>query len=229
MNYEARIAGIYWSYLSKIFKTLSPDFCFQSRMNKTYSWNMNASDEINALLNYGYAILESEVRRDIYTVGFEPSIGFLHEIAQSKTPLIYDFQELFRWLVDLSIIQLLEEKKIGKSNYIVTENYHVRLRENAAKMLIKKINENFNTKVSNYRNESKNLTYQTILLKEMEQLAKFVTKEKSTTFEFRIPEFKMSGRNDSLLFKDRILSMSPEDRPPSAGRLSTDLEEVHRY
>lgn len=45
---------------------------------------MNASDEINALLNYGYAILESEIRRDINAVGLDPTIGFLHELAQSK-------------------------------------------------------------------------------------------------------------------------------------------------
>jgi hypothetical protein len=31
-----------------------------------------------------------------------------------KTPLVYDIQELFRWLVDLSVLQLLEEKKLKK-------------------------------------------------------------------------------------------------------------------
>jgi len=30
---------------------------------------MNASDPINALLDYGYAILESMVRKDINTIG----------------------------------------------------------------------------------------------------------------------------------------------------------------
>jgi CRISP-associated protein Cas1 len=51
---------------------------------------MNASDEINALLNYRYAILESEVRKDINATGLDPAIGFLHELADSKTPLVYD-------------------------------------------------------------------------------------------------------------------------------------------
>jgi hypothetical protein len=31
-----------------------------------------------------------------------------------KTPLVYDIQELFRWLVDLSVLLLLEEKKLKK-------------------------------------------------------------------------------------------------------------------
>ncbi len=59
MMYEGRIASSYWSSLSKILNELSPDFHFETRKNLSYSWNMNASDEVNALLNYGYAILES--------------------------------------------------------------------------------------------------------------------------------------------------------------------------
>jgi hypothetical protein len=31
-----------------------------------------------------------------------------------KTPLVYDIQELFRWLVDVSVLLLLEEKKLKK-------------------------------------------------------------------------------------------------------------------
>jgi len=70
------------------------------------------------LLNYGYAILESEIRKAINSVGLDYSIGFLHEINQSKTPLVYDIQELFRWIIDISVIQLLEEKKIKKPGFM---------------------------------------------------------------------------------------------------------------
>ena len=61
---------------------------------------MNASDPINALL-------ESVVRKYLNTIGLDPSIGFMYETAKSKTPLVYDIQELFRWVSDLSVIQLL--------------------------------------------------------------------------------------------------------------------------
>jgi CRISPR-associated protein Cas1 len=59
---------------------------------------MNASDEVNALLNYSYALLESVVKKYVNAIGLDPSIGFLHEIAKSKSPLVYDVQELFRWV-----------------------------------------------------------------------------------------------------------------------------------
>ena len=103
--------GIYLENLTRIFDQLHPEFNFTGRKNKSNSRNYNASDEINALLNYGYAILESEIRKAINSVGLDYSVGFLHEVNQSRTPLVYDIQELFRWLIDVSVIQLLEEKK----------------------------------------------------------------------------------------------------------------------
>jgi hypothetical protein len=36
-------------------------------------------------------------------------------------PLVYDIQELFRWIVDLSVLQMREGKKLKKSDLIVTE------------------------------------------------------------------------------------------------------------
>jgi CRISPR-associated protein Cas1 len=120
LQYEGKIAALYWEYLAKVFNHLYPEFNYQNRRNKSYSWNMNASDEINALLNYGYAILESQIRKAINSVGLDMSVGFLHETSSGKTPLVYDLQELYRWLIDLSVIQLLEEKKLGKKDFTTT-------------------------------------------------------------------------------------------------------------
>jgi CRISPR-associated protein Cas1 len=107
MIYEGRIASAYWNELSKIFNSLAKDFNFQSRKNLSYSWNMNASDPINALLNYSYAIPESMVREDINAISLNVSIGYMHQISPSKHPLVYDLQELLRYVIDYSVIELL--------------------------------------------------------------------------------------------------------------------------
>ena len=167
---------------------------------------MKASDEINALLNYGYAILESEVRKDINAVGLDPAIGFLHELDESKEPLVYDMQELFRWVVDLSVIQLLEEKKLKKSDFIVTENYHIRLKEHTAKMLIEKIKLNMNAKAAF---KGRNAAYQTILSGNIHGLAHFVI-GKNKTLSFDIPTLAVK-RNDNLDIQQRILTMTPAE------------------
>ncbi len=166
MMYEGPIASAYWSELSKIFNSLAEDFNFQSRKNLSYSWNMNASDPMNAMLNYGYAILESMTRKDINSIGLEQSIGFLHEIAPSKHPLVYDMQELFRYIVDYSNIELIESG-LKKSDFITTENYHIRLRPDTAKILIARIQENFNKR---YEFRNKQHTLENIMFENVREL-----------------------------------------------------------
>ena len=208
MTYEGRIAGIYLENLTSIFNHLNPEFNFTGRKNKTNSRNYNASDEINALLNYGYAILESEIRKSINAIGLDYSIGFLYEINQSRTPLVYDVQELFRWLIDISVIQLLEEKKIKKSDFIITENYHTRLGEDVAKLLIERINSNFNARY-NYKN-NKQYSYQIILQDNLQQLSNFIV-DKKKDFDFVIPKMKLQ-RNDDVEIRNKIVNMTTEQR-----------------
>ena len=206
MMYEGRIASAYWSELSKIFYSLAKDFNFQSRKNLSYSWNMNASDPINALLNYGYAILESMVRKDINAIGLDVSIGYLHEIAPSKHPLAYDLQELFRHVIDYSVIEILETK-LKKSDFITTENYHIRLKPNTAKMLIEKIKDNFNKR---YEFRNKQHTLDNIMFENVRELSRYVS-GKVKELEFEIPDITMS-RNDTIDIKDKIMSIDPNKR-----------------
>ena len=216
MLYEGMIATFYWDCLAEVCNKLYPNFHFKSRKNKSYSWNMNAADEINALLNYGYAILESEVRKDINAIGLDPTVGFLHELAESKEPLVYDMQELFRWLVDLSVIQLLEEKKLKKSDFIVTENYNIRLRELTAKALIEKIRLNMNAKAAF---KGRNATHQTILSGHIHSLAHFVI-GRNKALSFDVPKLAVK-RNDNLDVRQRILTMTPSERKALAISKST--------
>ena len=206
MLYEGHIASAYWTELSKIFNQLAQDFNFQSRKNLSYSWNMNASDPVNALLNYGYAILESMVRKNINTVGLDASIGYLHEIAPSKHPLVYDLQELFRFVIDYSVIELLETK-LKKSDFITTENYHIRLRPDTAKLLIEKIKNNFNKR---YEFGNKQHTLENIMFENVRELSRYIS-GKTKTLEFKIPDIEIS-RNDTIDMRNKIMSIDPEKR-----------------
>lgn len=135
-------------------------------------------------------------------------MGFLHELAPSKEPLVYDVQELLRWLVDLSVLQLLEEKKLKKSDFVVTENYHLRLRPVTAKMLIEKLRLNMDKKAP-YKN-NKQFSYQSILLDCVQQLANFVI-GKRKELQLNIPLAKIR-RSDPLELRQKILAISPNER-----------------
>ena len=208
MALEGRIAMVYFENLAHIFAKLAPEFNFETRWVQENRKNYNAVDEINALLNYGYAILESEIKKIINSIGLDPQVGFLHEVLPSKTPLVYDFQELFRWIVDLSVIQLLESQpKLQKNDFILTENYHIRLRETTAKKLIQKIKGNFNKKVP-YK--GKNYQYHNILYDNISKLAFFIS-EKNKKIDFVIPNITIE-RNDFLILQEKIIKMTPEER-----------------
>lgn len=145
---------------------------------------MNASYPVNALLNYGYAIVEADVRRAINSVGLDPCVGYLHELAGSKQPLVYDVQEQYRWLVDLSIIQLLEDHKLPKSAFVTIENYHTRLRESTAHLLVDYIRNNFNTAVT-YK--QKQYAYKTVLSDNVQMLANCIV-DKQKELQFNVPD-----------------------------------------
>jgi CRISPR-associated protein Cas1 len=109
---EGRVALRYWEAYRK---ALPEPLGFQGRM--TTSRPNNASDPVNLALNYGYGFLEAECRMAINAIGLEPSVGFLHEFSdyQTKQSLVYDLQEPFRWLVDLTVMQAFESGKLEPS------------------------------------------------------------------------------------------------------------------
>ena len=134
---------------SKAVETLWPKSGFVSRRSAHRSWSNAAADPTNSLLNYGYSLLESVCRSAITSVGLLPEIGFVHEVAPNKLPLVYDLQEPFRWLVDLSVIEVIRDAKLDRKNdFIVTENYHILAEPASANALIERFSANMNRKVS---------------------------------------------------------------------------------
>ncbi|MDE2522876.1 MAG: CRISPR-associated endonuclease Cas1 [Methanocorpusculum sp.] len=76
-----------------------------------------AKDAFNAFLNYGYAILASEIEKQIICSGLDPSIGFLHRDRSGRPSLVYDLIEEFRQpVVDRAIVTLLSRKQLNPSS-----------------------------------------------------------------------------------------------------------------
>ena len=94
---------------------------------------------------------------------------------------MYDLQELFRYVVDYSVIQVLESG-LKKSDFITTENYHIRLRPDTAKTLIEKIKENFNQR---YSFDGKQHPLGNIMFENVRELSKY-TSGKTKTLNFNI-------------------------------------------
>ena len=80
-----------------------------------------ARDPVNALLNYGYAFLEREVRIAVAFAGMDARIGFFHANDGRKDSLIFDLMEFFRQpVIDRFILSLFNKKMIQPDHFATT-------------------------------------------------------------------------------------------------------------
>ena len=107
------------------FKLYSSFFDEKYQFNTRHSISktkQNASDVINALLNYGYSVLASEISKQITGIGLDPYYSFYHRNHESFQSLTYDLIEPFRWIVEKTVYRLATAKKhslqIKKKHYI---------------------------------------------------------------------------------------------------------------
>lgn len=75
-------------------------------------------DPLNALLSFTYALLTKDLTTTLYSVGFDPYLGFLHRPRFGRPALALDLAEEFRPLVAESVVlQLLNNGEIRESNF----------------------------------------------------------------------------------------------------------------
>ena len=91
-NFEAQAAQVYWPLM------MGPEF----RRDR-------AAPGVNALLNYGYAVLRAATARAIVGAGLHPSLSLHHESRGDPLRLADDLMEPFRPAVDQVARQLHEQ------------------------------------------------------------------------------------------------------------------------
>ncbi len=74
-------------------------------------------DVINAGLNYGYAILRSQISRALVSKGLNTTFGFFHHGPQNKFNLSDDFIEPFRPIIDCYVYKELREALIFQKEH----------------------------------------------------------------------------------------------------------------
>lgn len=98
---------------------------FSDLLDQKWKWKERsqnpARDPVNALLNYGYAFLEREVRIAVALASMDARIGFFHANDGRKDSLIFDLMEFFRQpVIDRFVLSLLNKKMIQPENFTST-------------------------------------------------------------------------------------------------------------
>jgi CRISP-associated protein Cas1 len=93
----------------------------------------NASHPVNAILNYAYATLESQVRIQVTTAGFEPTIGFLHSGRRGRPDFVLDLMEPLRPIVDRNVLKFVQEHTFHPADFIIRSDGVCRLNPEMAR------------------------------------------------------------------------------------------------
>jgi CRISPR-associated protein Cas1 len=201
---EGRTALRYWE---AYHKALPKHLGFQGRM--TTSRANNASDSVNLALNYGYGFLECECRMAVNAVGLELAVGFLHDFSdyQTKQSLVYDLQEPFRFLIDLTVMQAFESGKLDANSFFFTESdYRYRWDLQAKGRYLDMLREQFNAGIL-YK--GRRMKWDTIIQEKANELGKYLT-GRSSSLDFTEPA-PILQRADSEALRQRILSLTQSD------------------
>ncbi len=97
--------------------------------------NRHATHPVNAMLNYAYAVLESQVRIVAVSQGLDPTIGYLHTCRPGRAALVYDLMEPLRPRVDRPVLCFVLSRTFAPSDFILDTNGVCRLHPQLARQI----------------------------------------------------------------------------------------------
>lgn len=160
MGIEGKASFKYWNGIKQI---LPSDLNFEKRTKKP-------TDIVNSMLNYGYAILASEITKNILLSGLDPYCGFLHFDMNKRTSLTFDLIEEFRQqLVDKVIFSLVNTKQISSKDLDLRNNS---LKLEKRKIIASKILDKMYGEIT-YNNST--ITYCDIIKNQVNNLVGFIS------------------------------------------------------
>jgi len=160
LGIEGFASSTYFSCLSKILP-------FTERQHE-------ARDPFNAMLNYGYGILYSEIEKACILAGLDPYLGFIHSDRYGKPSMVLDLIENFRQpIVDRAIITLFVQKQV-KDNDIELSGNVATLTKEGKKKVIDAVLGRLHTKIEH---KGTKLSFQVIVLEECRSVARYIREE----------------------------------------------------
>jgi CRISPR-associated protein Cas1 len=95
--------------------------------------NRNAAHPVNAILNYAYTVLESEVRIKAIGDGYDPTIGIIHEGRDGSSKFVFDLMEPERPKVDRTVLDFVTATVFDPADFTIRNDGVVRLNPQLAR------------------------------------------------------------------------------------------------
>lgn len=133
---ESQAAGRYWqewasvpmNFAKQDKPKLPPHWLnFGARVSPLTHSPRNAANPANALLNYLYAVLETQVRIALLAVGLDPCLGLFHANQVNRDSLACDVMEVVRPNVDAWLFKLLPGRTFSRKEFVELKTGAVRV------------------------------------------------------------------------------------------------------
>ena len=101
--------------------------------------NRNAGHPVNAILNYAYAALESEIRIKAISEGYDPTIGIMHEGSDGSSKFIFDLMEPERPNIDRSVLDFVKSHVFDPADFVIRTDGVCRLNPEMARLVVARV------------------------------------------------------------------------------------------
>ena len=157
--FEAKAAELYWEYVEELISDDDKGFTHRERHG--------ATDLVNCMLNYGYAILYARILRMVLKQKLNPTESVIHVAQAGKPTFVYDIIEIFRaQAVDRVVISLVQKREpLNVCKGLLDDE--------TKKLLVKNLSERLN-RYEKYQGVETRLV--DIIANQIKQIAGFVNK-----------------------------------------------------
>jgi hypothetical protein len=100
---------------------------FDARVSSLTGSTRLATNPVNAMLNYLYAVLESEARLAVTALGLDPGLGVLHVGTQFRDALVFDVMEPIRPKIDAYLLQWIRRETLKREWFFEQRDGNCRL------------------------------------------------------------------------------------------------------
>ncbi len=137
-------------------------------------------DPFNVLLSLSYSMVNAEAAMALHSAGFDPYVGFYHQLAFGRQSLACDILETVRPLVDRFCLQLVSSQTLSAEHFSQT---------NAGCMLGKAGRSRFYGNYEQYAEQ-----FRTVLAREVAELSRQIQPEiPDNNIEYFVPEHHDDG------------------------------------